>query len=136
MIYFGERKANYTINVKTPFVFAYVLYIYYYIGFPSGLKWYKFPIYLIFYYYVIAGESREDVWLNKYFGGWNGSEAVGKRLMGVDQASFSDTNSEVSVSESVITNRSNLSISEEKEGETMGDKINMSFIDFIGVGTT
>ncbi|KAL9331303.1 hypothetical protein ACSQ67_000913 [Phaseolus vulgaris] len=82
------------------------------------------------------GESREDVWLNKYFGGWNGSEAVGKRLMGVDQASFSDTNSEVSVSESVITNRSNLSISEEKEGETMGDKINMSFIDFIGVGTT
>ncbi|WVZ06115.1 hypothetical protein V8G54_019461 [Vigna mungo] len=76
------------------------------------------------------GESREeDVWLKKYFGGWK----VGKRVMGVDQSSFSDANSEVSVSESGITNRSNLSISEEKES----DKINnISFIDFLGVGAT
>lgn len=85
---------------------------------------------------MITGQSKEDVWLNKYFGGWNGSEPVGKRLMGVDQSSFSDANSDVSVSESVVTNRSNFSISEEKESEAMDDKINMSFIDFLGVGAT
>lgn len=56
--------------------------------------------------------------------------------MGVDQSSFSDANSDVSVSESVVTNRSNFSISEEKESEAMDDKINMSFIDFLGVGAT
>ncbi|BAT84997.1 Transcription factor [Vigna angularis] len=80
------------------------------------------------------GESREDVWLKKYFGGWKGSEGVvGKRVMGVEQCSFSDANSEVSVSESGVTNRSNLSISQEKES----DKINnISFIDFLGVGAT
>ena len=94
--------------------------------------------YLLLLCDVITGESREDVWLNKYFGGWKGSEGVGKRVMvGVDQSSFSDANSEVSVSESGVTNRSNLSISEEKESETMDDKINnMSFIDFLGVGAT
>lgn len=96
--------------------------------------WYKLLIYLIFYYNVISGESRgEDVWLKRYFGGWKGSEGVGKRVMGVEQSSFSDANSEVSVSESGITNRSNLSISQEKES----DKINnISFIDFLGVGAT
>lgn len=73
------------------------------------------------------------MWLKRYFGGWKGSEGVGKRVMGVEQSSFSDANSEVSVSESGITNRSNLSISQEKES----DKINnISFIDFLGVGAT
>ncbi|CAJ1919062.1 unnamed protein product [Sphenostylis stenocarpa] len=70
------------------------------------------------------GQSRADLKLNKYFCGWNGSHTVeyeGQMLMGVDQSSFSDANSEVSVSESVATNRSNLSISAEKESETMGD---------------
>nr|KYP63918.1 Transcription factor MYB44 [Cajanus cajan] len=82
----------------------------------------------------LMGQSREggDVSFNKFFGAWKG-EAVGK-VMGVDQSNFSDANSEVSVSESVATYRSNLSISE--ESETVGDKINMPFIDFLGVGAT
>ncbi|TKY62834.1 Transcription factor MYB44 [Spatholobus suberectus] len=84
----------------------------------------------------LMGQSRGDVSFNKFLGAWNGAckaEPVGK-LMGVDQSNFSDANSEVSVSESVATNRSNLSISE--ESETVGYKISMPFIDFLGVGAT
>ncbi|TKY46345.1 Transcription factor MYB44 [Spatholobus suberectus] len=89
----------------------------------------------------LSGESRtpaRDVGLDKFFSAWKGScEAVHMgRLMGVDQSHYSDSNSsEVSVSESVATNRTNLSISGETEN-VGDDKANMPFIDFLGVGAT
>lgn len=83
--------------------------------------------------------ARVDVGFeNKFSGAWKGGTCeagpVGK-LMSVDQSNFSDSNSEVTVSESVATNRSNLAVS--GESENVGDnKINMPFIDFLGVGAT
>lgn len=87
----------------------------------------------------LIGQSSGEVSLNKFVGGWNGARKVGHvgKLKGVvDESNFSDANSEVSVSESVATNRPNVSISEERE--TVGDnKVNnMPFIDFLGVGAT
>ncbi|KAK6232723.1 hypothetical protein QUC31_009999 [Theobroma cacao] len=56
-------------------------------------------------------------------------------VMGVDQPGHSsDTNSEVSAAESVGTNRTNHSIS--GESENGNEKINMPFIDFLGVGAS
>ncbi|KAK7336322.1 hypothetical protein VNO77_16859 [Canavalia gladiata] len=88
-------------------------------------------------YGSLLGESRESgmetegVNYEKLYGAWNGEGM--RKLMGVvDQSNFSDSNSEVSVSESVATNRSNLSIS--VEYENVGDRIKMAFIDFLGVG--
>ncbi|KDP39633.1 hypothetical protein JCGZ_02653 [Jatropha curcas] len=52
-------------------------------------------------------------------------------VMGVDQSGQSDSNSEVSATESVGTNRINPSLS---GGDN--EKINMPFIDFLGVGAT
>lgn len=90
----------------------------------------------------IAGQCREigvanattgDVSFDKLFG------PVGKlREVVVDQSNFSDSNSEVSVSESVATNRPNLSISGESDQNVGHNKMNMPppFIDFLGVGAT
>lgn len=56
-------------------------------------------------------------------------------VMGVDQPGHSsDSNSEVSAAESVGTNRTNHSIS--GESENGNEKINMPFIDFLGVGAS
>lgn len=52
---------------------------------------------------------------------------------GVDQSNVSDSKSEVSVSESVGTNGSN-HLSNSGQSENVGDKIDMPFIDFLGVG--
>lgn len=87
----------------------------------------------------MSGGSRAptgDVGFDKFFSTWKGSYEHGHmgKLMGVDQSNYSDSNSEVSVSESVTTNRTNLS--NFGESENVGDKINMSFIDFLGVGAT
>ncbi|XP_061372538.1 transcription factor CSA-like [Gastrolobium bilobum] len=85
---------------------------------------------------LLMGVATGNVSFDKLFGAWNGTyklESMGM-LIGVDQSNFSDSNSEVSVSESVATNRSNLSIF--GESENVGDKINMPFIDFLGVGAT
>lgn len=81
--------------------------------------------------------ATRDVNFDKYFGACKKNEQVEKlKLIDVvvDQSNFSDSNSEVSVSESVTTNRSNISIS--GESENVGVKINMllPFIDFLGVG--
>lgn len=70
-----------------------------------------------------------DEGFDKLCGSWSGGTEKGK---GVDQSNNSDSKSEVSVSESVGTNRSNLSNS--GESENVGDKIDMPFIDFLGVG--
>lgn len=94
-------------------------------------------------YGSLIDKSREsvvatrDVNFDKYFGACKKNEQVEKlKLIDVvvDQSNFSDSNSEVSVSESVTTNRSNISIS--GESENVGVKINMllPFIDFLGVG--
>lgn len=91
---------------------------------------------------VIIGKSREnvvatrDVSIDKYFGASKKQEQVEKlKVIDVVQSNFSDSNSEVSASESVTTNRSNISIS--GESENVGIKINMlPFIDFLGVGAT
>ncbi|KAI4348511.1 hypothetical protein L6164_009226 [Bauhinia variegata] len=56
------------------------------------------------------------------------------KAVGFDQSGYSDSNSEVSVSESVATNRTNLSIS--GESENVGNKVSLAFIDFLGVGAT
>ncbi|KAL2335136.1 hypothetical protein Fmac_016349 [Flemingia macrophylla] len=90
----------------------------------------------------ISGESRtpaRDVGFGKFFSARRGSCNGGHmgRLKGADQSHYSDSNSsEVSVSESVATNRTtNLSIS--GESENVGDnKASMPFIDFLGVGAT
>ncbi|XP_020206745.1 transcription factor MYB54 [Cajanus cajan] len=91
----------------------------------------------------VSGESMtptRDVGFGKFFSAWKGSCNAGHmgKLKGVvDQSHYSDSNSsEVSVSESVATNRAtNLSIS--GESENVGDnKANMPFIDFLGVGAT
>lgn len=52
----------------------------------------------------------------------------GNGVVGVDQSGHSDSNSEVSGAESVGTNRINLSSSGDNE------KINLPYIDFLGVG--
>lgn len=89
----------------------------------------------------LYGERRVftgDVGFDKFFCAWNGSCETGLngKLKGVvDQSNYSDSNSEVSIAESVATNRStNISISGESENK--GDNINMPFIDFLGVGAT
>ena len=54
-------------------------------------------------------------------------------VTGVDQSAHSsDSNSEVSAAESVGTNRTNHSMS--GESGNGNEKINMPFIDFLGVG--
>ncbi|KAJ7976457.1 MYB transcription factor [Quillaja saponaria] len=66
---------------------------------------------------------------------WNGlyeKGSMGKLMRGVDQSGYSDSNSELSVSESVGTNRNNLSMF--VESVSGNDKVNMQFIDFLGVG--
>ncbi|CAI9787469.1 unnamed protein product [Fraxinus pennsylvanica] len=52
----------------------------------------------------------------------------------VDQSGHSDSNSEVSASESVANNMSNLFLFEENENGKFNKK-NMAFIDFLGVGS-
>lgn len=53
-------------------------------------------------------------------------------VMGVDQyANSSDSNSEISATESVGTNRTNHS-----QTAIVDDRINMHFIDFLGVGAS
>ena len=86
----------------------------------------------------LSGESRtpaRDGSFNKHFGAWKASCEAGHMggLIGVDQSHCSDSNSsEVSVSESVATNRiTNLSIYRESHNWA-----NMLFIDFLGVGAT
>ncbi|CAL0322842.1 unnamed protein product [Lupinus luteus] len=79
--------------------------------------------------------STEDIGFDKFFGDWNGTSEPRRdmgKLMVLDQSNFSDSNSEVSLSESVATNLFNLSIS--RESGNMGHKISMPFIDFLGVG--
>ncbi|XP_048235881.1 transcription factor MYB105 isoform X2 [Ricinus communis] len=85
---------------------------------------------------------RENGEFNKLCGGKvlyeNGS--VGVITIGVDQSGQSDSNSEVSATESVGTNRINPSLSRSgsaDDNEKYGnDKINVPFIDFLGVGAT
>lgn len=60
-------------------------------------------------------------------------------VVGVDQTGqLSDSNSEVSADESVVTNRSNLTASGETENNRNEKKITttttVAFIDFLGVG--
>ncbi|KAF2288144.1 hypothetical protein GH714_004650 [Hevea brasiliensis] len=55
-------------------------------------------------------------------------------VTGLDQSGQSDSNSEVSATESVGTNRINPSLS--GDNEDGNEKINASFIDFLGVGAT
>ncbi|CAJ1947648.1 unnamed protein product [Sphenostylis stenocarpa] len=94
---------------------------------------------------VLLGLSREsrtpakDVGFNKHFRAWNGSCDAGHmgKPVGVDQSHYSDSNSsEVSVSESVATNKiTNLSMY--GKSENMGNnRTSMFFIDFLGVGAT
>ncbi|XP_028761334.1 transcription factor MYB54-like [Neltuma alba] len=76
-----------------------------------------------------------DVGFDRMFVGRNGcneGRAQMGKLMGVVDQSNSDSNSEISVSESVATNRTSLSIC--GESENGGDNMNMPFIDFLGVG--
>lgn len=56
----------------------------------------------------------------------------GLSMMGVVEQSNSDSNSDISVSESVATNRRKLLIC--GESEKVGDNMSMPFIDFLGVG--
>ncbi|KAK7364905.1 hypothetical protein VNO80_13651 [Phaseolus coccineus] len=86
----------------------------------------------------LSGENRTTARngsFNKHIGAWKGSCEAGHmgRLMGVDQSHCSDSNSsEVSVSESVATNKiTNLSLYEKSD-----NRANMLFIDFLGVGAT
>lgn len=90
----------------------------------------------------LPAESRVptgDVGFDKFFSAkyWKGSCEDGHmgKLMSVDQPNYSDSNSEVSESESVATNRTstNLSILGGSE-ENVRDKIDMPFFDFLGVG--
>lgn len=53
---------------------------------------------------------------------------------GEDQSGHSDSNSEVSAAESVGTNKTDISVS--GENEKMRQRINMPFIDFLGVGAS
>lgn len=89
--------------------------------------------------YGIAGQCGESGMVNfdKFFGANSNNLKHGPvgKLMDVDHSNFSDSNSEVSVSESVATNRAKITISGENEN-VGGVKINMSFIDFLGVGAT
>lgn len=56
-------------------------------------------------------------------------------VVGEAQSGHSDSNSEVSAAESVATNnKTDISVS--GENENMTEKINMRFIDFLGVGAT
>ena len=57
--------------------------------------------------------------------------------MNVDQSGQTDSNSEVSANKSVGNNNSNsnkVNLSMYGENETSYEKINMPFIDFLGVG--
>ena len=80
-----------------------------------------------------------DTGFDKYSMGWNGSSEsghVGKHMMmNVDQSGYSDSNSEVSVSESVVATTNNHNMG---EFENVGDDgiMNKGFIDFLGVGAT
>jgi myb proto-oncogene protein len=55
-------------------------------------------------------------------------------VVGEDQSGHSDSNSEVSAAESVGTNKTDISVS--GENEKMNQRINMPFIDFLGVGAS
>ncbi|ESR56771.1 hypothetical protein WN944_016493 [Citrus x changshan-huyou] len=62
---------------------------------------------------------------------------IGGVVMNVDQSGQTDSNSEVSANESVGNNNSNnnkVNLSMYGENETSYEKINMPFIDFLGVG--
>lgn len=56
------------------------------------------------------------------------------KLKIMDKSNYSDSISEVSISQSVATNKTNVSIL--GESENVKDKIKRSFIDFLGVGET
>ncbi|XP_045795304.1 transcription factor MYB54-like [Trifolium pratense] len=90
---------------------------------------------------LIMGKSREnvvatrDASFDKYFGASKKQEQVEKlKVIDVVQSNFSDSNSEVSASESVTTNRSNISISGESENIGVKNFNMLPFIDFLGVG--
>ncbi|KAI9120839.1 hypothetical protein K1719_007872 [Acacia pycnantha] len=72
-----------------------------------------------------------DVGFERFVGWSEGGEQMGKLMGGVDQSN-SDSNSEISVSDSVTTKRTIISI--RGESENVSDNINMPFIDFLGVG--
>jgi hypothetical protein len=57
-----------------------------------------------------------------------------EKLKIADQSNLSDSNLEGSTSESAATNMNNGSIL--GDSENVGDKIKMSFFDFLGVGDT
>ncbi|CAL0321623.1 unnamed protein product [Lupinus luteus] len=79
--------------------------------------------------------QNEQVDFGNIFGAWNGSSFQMGNVNGVvDQPNYSDSNSEVSVSESVSTKRTtNFSNSGESEN-ILYDNIQKPFIDFLGVG--
>ncbi|XP_058727366.1 transcription factor MYB54-like [Vicia villosa] len=74
-------------------------------------------------------QEARDFGFDKIFSAMKGS-SIGhmEKLKSVDQSNYSDSKSEVSVSESVATNRKNEAF--------LGDKIKKPFIDFLGVGYT
>ncbi|MCL7037202.1 hypothetical protein MKW94_010948 [Papaver nudicaule] len=53
-----------------------------------------------------------------------------------DQTGYSESNSDISVSESVVNNKKNLYNDNDRDIEDGGEKINLPFIDFLGVGAT
>lgn len=72
---------------------------------------------------------------DKFYGG-NGFYQTGPMgvVRDVDQSGQSDSNSEVSATESVGTYRTNPSLF--GDNENGNEKINMPFIDFLGVGAS
>ncbi|OIW06463.1 hypothetical protein TanjilG_05234 [Lupinus angustifolius] len=68
--------------------------------------------------------QNEQVDFGNFFGAWNGV---------VDQPNYSDSNSEVSASESVSTKRTT-NLSNSDESENIYDNIQKPFIDFLGLG--
>ncbi|KAF8403469.1 hypothetical protein HHK36_011573 [Tetracentron sinense] len=69
----------------------------------------------------------------KFWSSGNGFYPHGPMVMGMDQPGHSDSNSEVSATESATKNR-NLYVHEEIENGN--EKISLKFIDFLGVGAT
>ena len=83
------------------------------------------------------GVTTRDFGFDKFFGTWNRLHEPGpteKPISVLDKSNYSNSNSEVSVSELVATNMINISIP--METKNVRAKANMSFIDFLGVGDT
>ena len=72
-----------------------------------------------------------NVDFDEFYGSSNGFYQNGPMMVvtRVDQSGQSDSNSEDSATGSVVTNRANLC-------ENRNERINMPFIDFLGVGAT